>query len=188
MQDFDLSQIAPSPWKNGGGSTREIVCWPPGAGLDDFGWRISVAEIARPGPFSRFAGVDRHILLLAGDGVHLRGPGVDQRLDQRWQPFAFAGETPLDCALPGAASEDFNVMVRRGQWTARLQVCETPVTAGCADAGLCLVLQGSFALRGPRGARLQPGQGRHWSRPWPAMQLQPGDADSRLLLVRLQQL
>ncbi|WP_305230098.1 HutD/Ves family protein, partial [Klebsiella pneumoniae] len=80
MQRFDLNQIAASPWKNGGGSTREIACWPPGAGMEAFGWRISVATIDQPGPFSAFAGVDRQIMLLDGDGVHLRGEGIDHVL------------------------------------------------------------------------------------------------------------
>ncbi|MEG1056294.1 MAG: HutD family protein, partial [Janthinobacterium sp.] len=64
MQRFDLNQIPHSPWKNGGGSTREIVCFPPGAGMDSFAWRISVATISQAGPFSAFAGIDRQIMLL----------------------------------------------------------------------------------------------------------------------------
>ena len=26
---FDLRTVPATPWKNGGGSTRELVCWPP---------------------------------------------------------------------------------------------------------------------------------------------------------------
>ena len=115
MQRFDLNQIAASPWKNGGGSTREIACWPPGAGMEAFGWRISVATIDQPGPFSAFAGVDRQIMLLDGDGVHLRGEGIDHVLDARWQPFAFSGDVALGCSLLGGTSTDFNVMARRGR-------------------------------------------------------------------------
>ena len=29
------------PWKNGGGETTEIAVSPPGAGLDDFDWRVA---------------------------------------------------------------------------------------------------------------------------------------------------
>ena len=63
-QFLDLASTPPVPWKNGGGSTRELACWPPGAGMDSFAWRVSVATIARPGPFSAFPGVDRQIMLL----------------------------------------------------------------------------------------------------------------------------
>ena len=71
MQCFDLNEIAPRPWKNGGGSTREIACWPQGADMDSFGWRVSIATIAQAGPFSAFPGINRQIMLLAGDGVQL---------------------------------------------------------------------------------------------------------------------
>ena len=70
---FALADIVPTPWKNGGGATREIACWPPGTGLDSFDWRISVATIAADGAFSVFAGIDRSITLLSGDGVRLHG-------------------------------------------------------------------------------------------------------------------
>ena len=72
MQFLDLAATPSVPWKNGGGSTRELACWPPGAGMDSFAWRVSVATIARPGPFSAFPGVDRQIMLLEGDGVRLQ--------------------------------------------------------------------------------------------------------------------
>jgi len=34
-----------APWKNGGGETAEIACFPEGAGFDGFGWRISTARV-----------------------------------------------------------------------------------------------------------------------------------------------
>ena len=46
MQRLDLAATPPTPWKNGLGQTRELACWPPGAGLDDFEWRVSVATVA----------------------------------------------------------------------------------------------------------------------------------------------
>ncbi|MEO5606152.1 MAG: HutD family protein, partial [Polaromonas sp.] len=111
LQRFARDQLPVTPWKNGGGNTREIACWPPGAGLNDFGWRISIATIAASGPFSMFAGIDRHIMLLGGDGVRLRSPGsIDHQLDTPGQPFAFSGDAAIDCTLLGGESSDFNVM------------------------------------------------------------------------------
>ncbi|MEC4600651.1 HutD family protein, partial [Burkholderia vietnamiensis] len=46
--------LVASPWKNGGGVTREIAAYPPGAALDAFAWRVSVADVGAGGPFSRF--------------------------------------------------------------------------------------------------------------------------------------
>ena len=168
MQRFDLNQIAPSPWKNGGGSTREIACWPQGAGMDSFGWRVSVATIAQAGPFSAFPGVDRQIMLLEGDGVQLQaGAGQWQHaLTQRWAPFAFSGEEPVDCRMLGGVSTDFNLMLRRGEWTGSLQVLRDalPPAEGAA-AGLCMVLQGTWRCEGSdtHPARmLAAGQGLWW--------------------------
>src|SRR5665811_1616202 len=57
------------PWRNGGGVTREVVAsgasvasgGSGGSDPRDFDWRISIADVSRPGPFSAFPGVDRVI-------------------------------------------------------------------------------------------------------------------------------
>src|SRR6185295_12572572 len=96
-QRFRRDQLPVMPWKNGGGSTCEIACWPPGAKLGDFGWRVSIATMAAAGPFSVFEGVDRSIMLLAGDGVRLQSDdgAIDHRLDTPHQPFAFSGDAAI---------------------------------------------------------------------------------------------
>ncbi len=186
MQRFDLNQIAPSPWKNGGGSTREIACWPQGAGMDSFGWRVSVATIAQAGPFSAFPGIDRQIMLLEGDGVQLVSAtaGINHTLQQRWQPFAFSGDAALDCSLLGGTSTDFNVMTRRGRWAAEVLLHDVETQPGRSAAGLCMVLQGSFT----QGEHtLHAGQGLWWDAAQDAVPLRPCDAHSRLVLVSLRQ-
>ena len=78
---FNFAALPVSPWRNGGGETREIVSWPPGA--QDFDWRASIATIAQDGPFSAFTGIDRSITLLEGDGVRLFSAGhIDHQLDR----------------------------------------------------------------------------------------------------------
>ena len=157
MHFFDLATTPATPWKNGGGSTQEIACWPPGAGMDGFEWRVSLATVDRPGPFSVFPGIDRQIMLLDGDGLHLRGPGWAHRLEPRWQPFAFAGDDAVDGAMLGGPSRDFNLMLRRGAWRGTLQVVRAAPAS--AATGLCLVLQGQWQA-GPR--TLGTGQGCWW--------------------------
>ncbi|ODV41161.1 hypothetical protein AWV79_00775 [Cupriavidus sp. UYMMa02A] len=116
MTRFALDTISPTPWKNGGGTTREVAVWPPDAGLDEFAWRISVADIAADGPFSAFAGIDRQIVLLDGAGVRLRAAdgSFDHRLATIGEPFAFSGDVAVDATLIAGATRDFNVMTRRG--------------------------------------------------------------------------
>ena len=88
MHFFSSQALPATPWKNGGGTTQEVVCWPQGAGLDSFEWRISIAHIAQSGPFSAFAGIDRVITLLSGDGVHLHSP--DGAINHRVEAGAHA--------------------------------------------------------------------------------------------------
>ncbi len=168
MQFLDLAATPSVPWKNGGGSTREQACWPPGAGMDNFAWRVSVATIARPGPFSAFPGVDRQIMLLEGDGVQLQAAAGQWQhaLTQRWEPFAFSGEEPVDCCMLGGVSTDFNLMLRRGEWSGSLQVLRDalPPAEGAA-AGLCMVLQGTWRCEESHANLpqvLTAGQGLWW--------------------------
>lgn len=168
---FDRRTLAATPWKNGGGLTREIVCQPAGADLAHFDWRVSIAHIASDGPFSAFPGVDRVITLLDGGGVQLDAAdgGALHRLDTPWQPYAFEGERPLHSRLLGGPCDDFNVMTRRGVCHASVQVWRatrdaTAVPPGPTRAGLCMVLQGHWTLRrGEVSSRLGAGQGLWWA-------------------------
>jgi environmental stress-induced protein Ves len=130
-----------TPWKNGGGHTREVAAFPPGADLDGFEWRISLAQIAADGPFSTFSGVDRVLTVIKGEGLLLT---VDDRmlaLDAGSPPLAFPGEARVTARLTDGAINDLNVMVRRDKWRARTRRL---TVAGASDvaakAGVTLVL------------------------------------------------
>jgi len=103
------------PWKNGGGTTRDILASPPGASLDEFDWRLSLAQVDRDGPFSRFDDVDRTLVLLSG-AMTLHEP--DRRIELvRGEPVEFPGERAIEATLSGASTLDFNVMTRRSRVT-----------------------------------------------------------------------
>lgn len=153
------------PWKNGDGATTEICVHPPGAGLDDFGWRVSMATVASDGPFSVFAGVDRTLTLLAGDGLRLViGDAPPVVLVCGSAPLSFPADVPTRSALTGAPVTDLNVMTRRGAWRhtvtrlafegGAMPVSEQPTTATCV---LWWCHQGSVEMAGSGGsARLGP--------------------------------
>jgi hypothetical protein len=158
FQPFDLCQIAATPWKNGGGATREIASWPQGADMEHFNWRVSVATIASSGPFSRFIGVDRVIALLSGDGVHLRQAqaGIDHCLQRPLQPFAFAGDVGMECDLLGGTSTDFNLMTRRNRWKGELRVLRDSTVLRSQSAGLLLAVLGNWTVTSLGAAQGQP--------------------------------
>ena len=100
-------------WKNDGGWTTEIAREPADA-TQAFRWRVSIADIESDGPFSNFPGVDRDLLLLAGNGIELDIDGAPPlRLTERFRRAHFAGESNVDCRLLAGPTRDFNVMVRR---------------------------------------------------------------------------
>jgi environmental stress-induced protein Ves len=108
------------PWKNGGGSTEEITR-DAGAGLDGFGWRLSIADIGESGGFSTFAGYERVITVLQGDGMTLSVDGQVTRPLLPIDPFAFSGESQVSCTLLGGPIRDFNLIYAPQRYSARLQ-------------------------------------------------------------------
>ncbi len=124
------------PWKNGGGVTREIAAWPPGA-TGDFGWRVSLAEVAADGPFSAFPGVDRVLTMVEGEGMDLALEGIGpRRVDARFAPVRFPGDVPTGCRLLGGPVVNLNVMHRRGPaYGAEVEVVRGEVTIGPPPSG-----------------------------------------------------
>lgn len=112
------------PWKNGGGTTLELAVEPPGATLDTgFAWRLSSAEVATSGPFSPFPGIERTLLLLAGDGFRLDFGGHGAvTLDRPLEPVRFSGDWPARADLLGGSCVDFNLMADPRRCRARLEV------------------------------------------------------------------
>lgn len=107
-----LAEAQPQPWKNGGGTTRELLAWPQAEG-----WkvRLSVADVAAAGPFSRFEGVERWFSVLEGGGVMLRVAGGRHWLRADSEPFRFDGGLATECELSGGPTRDFNLMAPPGR-------------------------------------------------------------------------
>ncbi|KRA59777.1 hypothetical protein ASD79_09510 [Caulobacter sp. Root655] len=143
-----------TPWKNGGGVTREVAAFPPGAGMDDFEWRISLADVAADGPFSAFPGVDRVLTVIEGAGLVLDVDGLAVTLDVAAPPLAFAGEARVEARLTGGPIRDLNLMVRCGGWRAqarRMAVADAAEVVTRANVTLVLALD-ALRVAGPDGA------------------------------------
>lgn len=120
FQLLNPDQWQTQAWKNGGGITHQVARSDDNAGVR---WRVSIAEVACDGPFSRFEQTDRIIMLLEGNGFCLHGAAERAVvLDTKLLPFAFAGETAIDCTLINGPVRDFNLMTRRADVKASLQV------------------------------------------------------------------
>jgi uncharacterized protein len=179
MIPMDVSALPALPWKNGGGSTRTIAVSPPDAGLDDFDWRISVAEVASSGDFSIFPGVDRTILLLDGPGMTLRfDDGRIVPLTAPFEPHAFRGDDAVHSQLLGS-SRDFNVMTRRSHAHAGVQVWRSDFRI-TADAAVFFCSQGAYGID---DARLLSGWAIRVDRPTPEIHFAPQTPDAMMIAV-----
>jgi environmental stress-induced protein Ves len=145
------AELAAAPWKNGGGVTREVAAFPPGAAIDAFVWRVSIAEVAAPAAFSTFAGVDRTLVLLAGAGMMLdEAGGSTLALNAPLDIARFAGEAAIAARLVDGATRDFNLMVRRGAATGEVCVVRAEEASSictlCADVVVLFCATGSVAV------------------------------------------
>ena len=138
------------PWRNGGGTTREVA---RGDGATGFRWRVSVAQVAGDGPFSNYPGVDRMLWLLRGAGMELRIADQLTCLERRYAMIAFAGEAAVTARLLSGPTEDLNVMVERGTTRVQARVFEVQGEHEerlCdASEALILALAGSVLVRLP---------------------------------------
>lgn len=101
------------PWKNGGGTTTEIALDPPGAALDDFAWRLSLATLGGSGPFSSFPRHDRIIVQLDGAPMTLTHAEHEGRELELLVPYRFDGAWTTAASLTAAPARDFNIMTRK---------------------------------------------------------------------------
>lgn len=149
MQIIRAADCRVTPWKNGGGSTTEIAIEPPGASLDAFDWRISMARIASDGPFSEFPGIDRTLAVVSGHGLALTiGDAAPVTCGQGSEPVAFAGDTATSAKLTSGEIIDLNVMTRRRRYSHRMQRIRWPTSCECdgTDVAVILSFNGSTAL------------------------------------------
>ena len=116
------------PWANGLGTTREIAIRGhprPSTATGDtaaagpgFIWRLSMAELSKPGgAFSTLPGVDRVLVLLDGSGVTLAvdgGPAVPLPL---YEPMSFPGDVRTVSVVGSEAGRDLGLMVAREHCT-----------------------------------------------------------------------
>lgn len=149
-----------SPWANRAGTTRQVASGPDGAGVNAFDWRISVAEVVGECSFSAFPGIDRTILVVHGNGMELAIDGVTHPLEPL-APLRFDGASEVTCMVPDGPSRDLNIMCRRGDWSASVEMLDArkPVIVRPTPHGLMFLgcFAGRWSLTEPTPDELEPG-------------------------------
>ena len=96
-------EVAPQPWANGGGTTREL------ARADDGAWRISLADITGDGPFSTFPRRQRLLTVVEGTVLGLDVDGETCVIEPR-RPFPFSGDAVVVASVPEGPVRALNVI------------------------------------------------------------------------------
>ncbi len=141
-----FTELCPGPWRNGAGTTHEIASG--GQGAAGFGWRLSLADVDRPGAFSLFPGARRILTVVQGEEIVLSLRGRDHRVRQG-QPFHFPGGAPVTARLTTGAVRALNVVTSPGAVHAEVTVLEL-VQGQARDLPadrFAVVLSGRAALR-----------------------------------------
>jgi uncharacterized protein len=140
-----LRDVATTPWKNGRGTTRELLRVVSPEDADDFVLRVSIASVESDGAFSAYPGIDRMLTVWRGAGIAL----IDTATQDAWrtlhEPFdvaTFAGERALEGRLLDGPILDFNVMVRRDAAAASLSVAAGGQSMSAKDCRLLFAARG----------------------------------------------
>lgn len=122
VTELPASGYTEMPWRNGGGVTREIAIDPAPGAAAPFRWRLSMADLAGPGPFSELPDVDRVLVLLAGDGVTLAIDGAAPVPLGRHEAIRFPADVPTELAMPPGSGRDLNLMWDRTRATGAVEL------------------------------------------------------------------
>ena len=166
LHQIVLDSVAPQPWRNGGGVTRELFAWPDAA---DWWLRISLADVAADGPFSAFPGIERWFAVLDGDGVVLHRGTQRVALGADDAPWRFDGGEPPDCTLQGGPTRDLNLMLRRSAGQGAMSIARpgdewlaaAPWRAVFTTAAATLQIDDCDAARLPPSSLLLSRHGAH---------------------------
>ena len=143
--------VAPQPWRNGGGRTRELLTWPASGA---WSLRLSLADIEADGPFSAFPGIRRWFAVIEGAGVVLRFGETEKRLVPGDAPLAFDGGEAPDCRLIDGATRDLNLMIRGGSGSMVSVAPGVERAAAGAQCGLFAAVAGRWSCADGSGGQV----------------------------------
>ena len=121
---IDKTMFRKMPWANGGGVTTELF-----VRTDERSgrilWRLSMAGVDTDGPFSHFAGYDRILVLMEGQGLRLsHGDRTEQFLSRVYDLARFPGDADTHATLTEGPVQDFNVIADRATFGTAVTVLQ----------------------------------------------------------------
>lgn len=149
MRLIRKSDMVQGRWRNGMGVSWDIADWPEGAGAGDFGWRFALARIDADVPFSRYPGIDRYFTLVDGDGLDLEFSGSRPlAVGKPHVPHFYPCDVDTFCRLRGGPCLALNLFLKRGAWTARIDIVQGEAILRHDGPILFYALDGEAAVNG----------------------------------------
>ncbi|WP_089161436.1 HutD/Ves family protein [Caballeronia sordidicola] len=135
-----LTSFETQAWRNGGGKTRPL------AEESGASWRISLANVERDGPYSRFPGMTRQSLIVKGAGVTLQHEASRVELVPG-RSIEYDGDMEWWATLRDGPVVALNTMVDQSQFRAEVILLRKPLLVPSRCFALVLPLNGSCAWR-----------------------------------------
>lgn len=122
---IEWKELEAKPWKNGGGTSRELAIYPANSSLakGNFAWRLSAAEVTAQGPFSTFPDMERLLTLTSGEEILLEFPDL-RRTVKSGQVLRFNGEIEVEALLPAGPVSDLGLIYDPDQVLAKFTIIE----------------------------------------------------------------
>lgn len=186
VRRFVLDGIPAEPWRNGAGWTRSVAVHERGGEVD---LRVSAADITHAGPFSRFDGMDRTAVLIQGQRLQLEDGGQRLVFEAPGHMQRFSGERQLHAVAPDQPARLWNVMARRGQAQAQVEVHRAgTLVLAAGGTSVLFVFHGQYLLctGGDALLQLEAGEGLYVENTPRALELHPAYPSSSLVHTRFQ--
>tara|TARA_R110002124_G_scaffold177332_2_gene345304 strand:- start:4754 stop:5332 length:579 start_codon:yes stop_codon:yes gene_type:complete len=133
------TQFKTVPWKNGQGETIEMLI-NPGGSLENFDWRLSMANVVEDGAFSNFSGYTRNLILIAGDGINLQhNDNKIDRLTRLLDISTFDGGDKTVGNLQSNEITDFNIITRTERITTKVKCYPQAKNQDLGTSQLCFI-------------------------------------------------
>ncbi|UUO23867.1 HutD family protein [Colwellia sp. M166] len=133
------TQFKTVPWKNGQGETIEMLI-NPGGSLENFDWRLSMANVVEDGVFSNFSGYTRNLILIAGDGINLQhNDNKIDRLTRLLDISTFDGGDKTVGNLQSNEITDFNIITRTERITTKVKCYPQAKNQDLGTSQLCFI-------------------------------------------------
>ena len=147
MEIIRFADLKPEPWRNGGGTTRQLASQPGSAQDGNWDWRVSIADVTKAGDFSAFPGMERVLTVVEGELLLLSVDGAERPLE-KYRPFRFPGGASTHASLPTGDIRDLNVITRAGSFKGYTSIIELSKKRAkpIFEGSIGILLQGQAAV------------------------------------------